>query len=506
MHENPVIKEMRSSESIPWISKKKDASTFSSKQHYNSRSKFFRKIKDRLYTFFVFTIYPLVDLITINLSLLLVFLFYKFLAPGRISLSEAHLIPLGILNSLTILFLFKEFGAYRKETSVLNAAEIERVIKGISSSFLLVSVLALLTGYSQYFYLIFIFYVICQVLIVMERTALYHLLGFNKTIKKLKRKVLIFGAGQLGQKLYRSLTDSPKLGINPIGFLDSHKRNLGKVIYPSGYNCENGVSILGTLEDLSHLKNKYQIDEIYITENNLDPSKLAKVISFFSGQKIRVIHVPDVHQIFTKKTRLSRIGQLPLVEEHNRSRILYSILKAIMDTFLSIILISMMLPLFALIAIVIKLDTPGPVIFKHTRVGKGGTHFRMYKFRTMFSDVAANSPCPKQKDDSRITKAGFILRKLSLDELPQLINVLKGNMSLIGPRPEMPFIVKTYDKIQTRRLKVKPGITGLWQLSGDRSKEIHENIYYDLYYIHNQSIALDLAILIETFIFSFRGI
>lgn len=506
MHENPMIKETCASQSIPWISKKKNAPTFSSKPNYNSRTKFFRKANDHLYAILVFTIYPLADIIAINISLLAVFLFYQFLTPGRISLSVDHLIPFGILNTLASLFLLKEFGAYRKETSVLNAAEIEKVIKGISSVFLLVSVLSLLTGNSQYFYLIFIFYMICQVMIVIERTVLYHLLRFSNTIKKLNRKALIYGAGQMGQKLYRSLTDSPKLGINPIGFIDSHKRNLGKIIYPSGYNCVNGVSILGTMEDLRYLNNKYQIDEIYITENHHNPMTQADLISFINGQKIRVIHVPDVHQIFTKKTRLSRIGQIPLVEEYNRSRILYSIVKVFMDTFLSLILTIMMLPLFALIAIAIKLDSPGPVFFKHTRVGKGGTQFMMYKFRTMFSDVDPNSLCPKQKNDSRITKVGSILRKLSLDELPQLINVLKGSMSLVGPRPEMPFIVKTYNIIQTRRLKVTPGITGLWQLSGDRSKEIHENMYYDLYYIHNKSIALDLAILIETFIFSFRGI
>ena len=260
------------------------------------------------------------------------------------------------------------------------------------------------------------------------------------------------------------------------------------------------------MEDLGHLKNKSQIDEIYITENHHNPKTQVEVISFINGHKIRVIHVPDVHQIFTKKTRLRRIGQIPLVEEYSRSWNLYSLVKVPMDAFLSLILITMMLPLFALIAIAIKLDSPGQVFFKHPRVGKGGTHFMMVKFRTMFNDVDPNSPCPKQRSDSRITKVGFILRKLSLDELPQLINVLKGNMSLIGPRPEMPFIVKTYKKIQTRRLKVTPGITGLWQLSGDRSKAIHENMYYDLYYIHNKSIALDLAILIETIIFGFRGI
>ena len=217
MHKNLVIKVTHSSQFYPRIGKKKDVSTFSSKSNYNSRSKFFRKAKDPLYSFVIFIIYPLVDLIAINLSLLLVFLFSQSLTPGWISISVPQLIQFGVLNSLAILFLLKEFGAYRKETSVLNAAELERVIKGIFSSFLLVSALSLLIGNFQYFYLIIIFYLICQALIVIERTILYHFFRFNKTIKKLNRKALIYGAGQMGQKLYRCLTDSPKLGIDPIG-------------------------------------------------------------------------------------------------------------------------------------------------------------------------------------------------------------------------------------------------------------------------------------------------
>jgi lipopolysaccharide/colanic/teichoic acid biosynthesis glycosyltransferase len=124
----------------------------------------------------------------------------------------------------------------------------------------------------------------------------------------------------------------------------------------------------------------------------------------------------------------------------------------------------------------------------------------------MFSDVESYAINPMSQDDPRITRVGRFLRKTSLDELPQLFNVIKGEMSLVGPRPEMPFIVATYNEIQRERLKILPGITGLWQLSGDRKKAIHENMDYDIYYIENMSFFLDVAILIETLIFAFRGI
>jgi lipopolysaccharide/colanic/teichoic acid biosynthesis glycosyltransferase len=124
----------------------------------------------------------------------------------------------------------------------------------------------------------------------------------------------------------------------------------------------------------------------------------------------------------------------------------------------------------------------------------------------MFSDVASYAVNPLSRDDPRITRVGRFLRKMSLDELPQLFNVIKGEMSLVGPRPEMPFIVATYNEIHRERLKMLPGITGLWQLSGDRKKAIHENMDYDIYYGGNMSFFLDVAILIETLIFAFRGI
>jgi lipopolysaccharide/colanic/teichoic acid biosynthesis glycosyltransferase len=124
----------------------------------------------------------------------------------------------------------------------------------------------------------------------------------------------------------------------------------------------------------------------------------------------------------------------------------------------------------------------------------------------MYADEPAYAINPTSKDDHRVTRVGRIIRRISFDELPQLLNVLKGDMSIVGPRPEMPFIVEQYEEFHRKRLKVMPGITGLWQLSGDRDKPIHENMDYDLYYIRNQSFSLDLAILIETLIFAFRGV
>jgi lipopolysaccharide/colanic/teichoic acid biosynthesis glycosyltransferase len=158
-----------------------------------------------------------------------------------------------------------------------------------------------------------------------------------------------------------------------------------------------------------------------------------------------------------------------------------------------------------LLAMLIWLDLPGPTLFVQKRVGRNGELFDMYNFRSMHTTAPRYDLSPTQSCDTRITAIGRFLRRTSLDELPQLINVFLGSMSLVGPRPEMPFIVRRYNSRQRQRLQVIPGITGLWQLSADRAFPIHENIQYDLSYIQNRTFFMDLAILIHTPFRALRG-
>jgi lipopolysaccharide/colanic/teichoic acid biosynthesis glycosyltransferase len=146
----------------------------------------------------------------------------------------------------------------------------------------------------------------------------------------------------------------------------------------------------------------------------------------------------------------------------------------------------------------IKLDSPGPIFFQHRRAGKDGNHFVLWKFRSMRADASEYEASPRSAADVRVTRVGRLIRRLSVDEMPQLINVLKGEMSLVGPRPEMPFIVDRYHPIERERLIARPGITGLWQISPARAFPIHENLQYDLHYIRNQNFLLDCAIILRT--------
>jgi exopolysaccharide biosynthesis polyprenyl glycosylphosphotransferase len=343
--------------------------------------------------------------------------------------------------------------------------------------------------------------------LVTEKTFFYHLPTLTKTSRKLHKRILIYGAGEIGQSLYRDLVNSPKLNVVPVGFIDDDPDKQNKIFFRRGFSSSEGLRVLGTRKDISHLKEELDIDEIYVAISNNPHETLSNILESLKKENIKASFVPNLSKIFVHKLQISQIGQIPLVREvDDEMKTPYVFVKPYLDFLLCAVGLILLFPLFLIITVAIKFDSKGPALFKHDRVGKDGKIFKMYKFRTMYTDVEPYAVNPLDQDDPRITGVGKYLRKTSMDELPQLINILKGEMSLVGPRPEMPFIVAEYNEIHRERLKVLPGITGLWQLSGDRRKAIHENMDYDLYYIRNMSLFLDIAILIETFIFAFRGI
>jgi lipopolysaccharide/colanic/teichoic acid biosynthesis glycosyltransferase len=200
-----------------------------------------------------------------------------------------------------------------------------------------------------------------------------------------------------------------------------------------------------------------------------------------------------------------RIISAPLPRQLSR-RHGYAAAKRAADFAGSLALLILLLPVLVLVAALVRLDSPGPALFRQRRIGKDGEEFLLWKFRSMRVDAPMYAPCPTSNLDPRLTRIGRLIRRISIDELPQLFNVLKGEMSLVGPRPEMPFIVERYTSIERGRLAVKPGITGLWQVSPARALPIHENLQYDLHYIHHQNLMLDGAILLRTIAAVIRGV
>jgi exopolysaccharide biosynthesis polyprenyl glycosylphosphotransferase len=398
------------------------------------------------------------------------------------------------------------FGVYKNQSSLLNTEEIKNVIRGISLSFLLLGVILVFGKINISRYVLLFSYIFSLIFVISEKMVFYHVSPFTKILKGFNRKVLIYGAGELGRALFRIITNSPKLRLDPIGFIDDNPNKKDYVCYQSGFNSSECIRVLGTREDIERLKDAYDVDEVYVAISNIDNVKLIEILEFLKERNIRISFVPNLYRVFVHNVRLNKLGELPVVIEEEEIEPVYLKFKRYLDLFLVLIAFILLGPVFLIIALVIKLDSKGPAIFIQDRAGKDGRIFKLYKFRTMYNDTNPYAVNPIDPDDPRITSVGSFLRKTSLDEIPQIFNILKGEMSFVGPRPEMPFIVQQYDELHKERLKVIPGITGLWQLSGDRKKSIHENMDYDLYYKKHVSFFLDLAILIETFIFAFRGI
>jgi exopolysaccharide biosynthesis polyprenyl glycosylphosphotransferase len=261
----------------------------------------------------------------------------------------------------------------------------------------------------------------------------------------------------------------------------------------------------------------YQIDEVIFA---LPPSRHDTVVELslqLLKEPVMLHTVPTTLDLVFARTPVESIGGIPLISL--RESALTSsqrFVKRMFDVIVSTILIILLAPVMLLIAVLIKLESPGPIIFRQERIGEYGRRFQMLKFRTMYQDadrrwqeVAKRDEqgrlIHKVKDDPRVTRVGRKLRRTSLDELPQLFNVLRGEMSLVGPRPEMPYIAAEYEPWQWQRFRVPPGITGWWQINGRSEKPMHLHTEDDLYYIQNYSFWLDLRILMRTLIVVWKG-
>ena len=465
-------------------------------------------MKKRIYNALLFSLYPVLDFFVLSGAIISSYYFYRFLEIGRqVYYPKDFVFLISSVASLFIVIILQIVGAYKRESSLLNVEEIKNVVKGISFSFLLFMLVFVLGKYAPSRYVLFFSYIFCISLVVIERTFLYHLLPISSTIKGLNKRVLIYGAGELGQALFRAIANSPKLRITPVGFIDDDPERMDTIYNQKGVDTSKNISVLGRGNEIGKLTKERDIDEVYIAISNIEYEKLQNILNEVRIKGITISVVPNLYQALIQKVTISKIGNIPLVREGGEETSnAYLFFKRYLDIFMAVILICLLWPLFAVIAFAIKKDSQGPVFFLHDRVGKNGKVFKLYKFRSMFTDTDPYAINPLNPDDPKITSIGKFLRRTSLDEFPQIINVIRGEMSFVGPRPEMPFIVEEYNEIQKERLKVLPGITGLWQLSGDRKKAIHESMDYDLYYIKNASFFLDFAILIETCFFSFRGI
>jgi len=305
------------------------------------------------------------------------------------------------------------------------------------------------------------------------------------------RNTLIIGEGEKAQNLFEMVNKFPQLGYNTVGFISLNENNDGKYI--------------GDIENIAPIIKEKQISEVLIALETNQKEKVVDVIKFCTGNDVHMMIMPDMYEIVSGMARTNQIYGVPLIEVMPEIMSPGSkMFKRLMDIFISIFVLVLSSPVLLLAMVFIKLTTKGPVFYKQERAGKNERPYVMYKFRSMVENAEEYGPEWSGEDDPRITKIGKILRKMYIDEIPQMVNVLKNEMSIVGPRPERPFFVNKLKQeipYYYKRYTVKPGITGWAQIKHkyDASLEdVKAKLQYDFYYIENMSIKLDFKILINT--------
>lgn len=447
----------------------------------------------------VYFLYLLIDVTFITLSFYLPFRFNADLVPHYSAGIKSYLSAYFFWSAI-LLFFLHNFLLYYTDRYLSIFDEWLKVVKCVLFS-------SILTALFLYILKIDIF----SRLVFLESTlALLLTLSVWRTIKRAyvrylvqrgyaNYNILVIGAGTIGVALIEEIKAFPYLGIRPIGFLDDTKT--GQV---------NGIQILGRVSELEQIANKYFIDEIYVTipsERKIAGEIIQKGAKL--GKTVRI--VAEHFNMPYRQVQLNYIGAVPLMTYFEKAghRVEDSIIKRSMDILVSLLLMVFLLPLFIIIAILIKMESPGPVFYISRRSGKKGISFDLYKFRSMVKDADSykqtlrsksevEGPIFKIRNDPRLTRIGKILRKYSLDELPQLINVSRGDMSLVGPRP---FPVEESDAIEYNhipRLNIKPGITGLAQVKGRSDLKFNNWMRWDIWYVENWTLGLDMKILLWT--------
>jgi exopolysaccharide biosynthesis polyprenyl glycosylphosphotransferase len=320
-------------------------------------------------------------------------------------------------------------------------------------------------------------------------------------------RAIIIGTGETARDIKENLDRNRLSGMNVIGFVSE------KSLEESGSGMIGDVPVIGSIDKVRDIINKEQVKDVIVALENEDTGKLIEIVDQIDIPDVSVKIVPGFIHLITGLNQTNQIFGLPLIEVMPDPMPSWEKLtKRMFDMVLSLIILTITAPLFIVLAVLIRITSAGPAIFRQERIGLYGNPFIMYKFRTMYADAEKRSgPVWAKENDPRITPLGYWLRKLRLDEIPQLANVLKGDMSLVGPRPERDHFVQQFKKqipLYTRRLRVRPGITGWAQVKwkyDESFEDVKEKTKYDLFYVENMSLRMDFKILLNTIMTVVKG-
>jgi Undecaprenyl-phosphate glucose phosphotransferase len=406
----------------------------------------------------------------------------------------AVLTPLGLL-------ILRSFHLYRSARTARLSQELWTLVQGIA----ILAAVAALASYSFRGEVARSVLLLFALLAALSLTTAHAAIRFALRVARRRgfnlRHVLLVGTGDLAERVGRKMIAEADYGLHVIGMVAADPSEVGNHVGP--------FDVVGCVADLPGLATRTGADFVYVAFPRAEHEAEREALERLGDSTAAVRLVPDLSQMHTLNANVEDFDGTPVVlVTETPEQGWNSVLKRAFDLAVSAVLLVLLSPVLVAIAICVKLDSPGPALYAQERVGSNGRRFRMLKFRTMRTDAEAEGPQWSRADDPRRTRGGEILRRLSLDELPQLWNVFVGHMSLVGPRPEQPVFVDQFRASIPRymlRHHVKSGITGWAQVNGLRGDTpLERRIEYDLYYIENWSMGFDMKILAMTVVRIFR--
>jgi len=442
------------------------------------------------------------DFVTINLAWVIYFfirnesgIFAQFTEPG-------FLIPMLVIFFYWLM-LFVFFGMYRTWFALSRFDEIFSLVKttfwGTFILFFAIFIDDTGTGESKgNRFLIFIYWGLMVSLTITGRLLLRSVQR-KLLIKGIgRKKAVIVGFNDRAKEIHDQIISHPALGIDVIAYVAIKEENLGKEY--------NGVKVTGKVNELEEIIDRLGVKEVILSVSRQHDDLLIEIISRCENKDVMLKIIPDLYEILSGQARTMQLYGFPLIDINPQLMTEWErAAKRVIDVVVSFIMLILSAPVLIATSIAIKIDSRGPVIYKQERSGLNGKVFKVYKFRSMYQDAEKRTgPIWSTKDDPRITRVGKFIRRVRIDELPQIWNVFKGEMSLVGPRPERPFFVEQLAKeipYYKRRLRVRPGITGWAQVKhkyDENIEDVRTKLQFDLFYIENMSLKTDIKILFRT--------
>ncbi|MCL4507164.1 MAG: undecaprenyl-phosphate glucose phosphotransferase [Chloroflexi bacterium] len=414
------------------------------------------------------------------------------------NLDFGELLPLLVMQVIFVVVAFFFGRMYHRQRTRYSSTELAAIFSGVSIGTLMNIAVTSLTfksssGAFDYSRGVMIYaWLLSIIFVVFIRGAQGQLQRWMQSRGYGRTRVVVVGAGETASALMQRILQTPRLGYDLVGLVNTN-----------GDGLPQGVRLLGDLERLSDVIGREAVDEVIVATPEAKDTDLIRIISKCDRSTISIKVYPDLFQIMAGQMSISELGGLPLLNVRDIAlRGWKLVLKRGIDLFGSVVGLVFLSPLMMFVALLIKLDSPGPVFLVQERMGLDGKRFNVFKFRSMRADAERDGPGWTVKGDPRVTRLGRIMRKTNIDELPQFINVLIGEMSLVGPRPERPVYVEEFRKRIPRymeRHREKAGMTGWAQVNGLRGdSSIEDRTKYDLWYIENWSAWLDIKIILQT--------